>query len=71
LRLEALSGLELQRRRVCLKGGLIALRGGRVVAEILFTLLLLRASSLADANVHTRVVPFFLANDIVRHYTLL
>jgi len=71
LRIEALSGLELQRRSVCLKGGLGALRGDRVVSEILFALVLLGASSLADANVHTRVVPFFLANNIVRHYTLL
>jgi hypothetical protein len=31
----------------------------------------LGASALADADVHARIVPFFLADDIIRHYTLL
>jgi hypothetical protein len=71
LRLEALSGLELQRRSVCLKGGLGALGGDRVMGEILFALPLLGAPALADSDVHARIVPFFLANDIIRHCTLL
>jgi hypothetical protein len=42
-----------------------------VMGEILFALAFLGAPTLADSDVHARVVPFFLANDIIRHCTLL
>jgi hypothetical protein len=41
------------------------------MGEILFALPLVRAPALADADVHARIVPFFLTNDIIRHCTLL
>jgi hypothetical protein len=41
------------------------------MGEIFSALPLLGAPALADSDVHARIVPFFLANDIIRHYTLL
>jgi len=69
--LRRLGGLELQGRRFCLKGGLGALGGYILMGEILLALPFFGAPALADSNVHARIVPFFLANDILRHYTLL
>jgi hypothetical protein len=37
------------------------------MGEVLLAVLLVRAPALADADIHARVVPFFLANDIIRH----
>jgi len=47
------------------------LGGDTVMGEILFALPLLGAPSLADSDVHARIVPLFLANDIIRHFILL
>ncbi len=66
-----LSGLELQRRSVWLEGVLGILGDDMVMGKILFAVRLVRAPALADADIHARIVPFFLTNDIIRHCTLL
>jgi hypothetical protein len=50
---------------------LVALGGYAMMGKIFFAFPLLGALALADANVHARIVPFFLANDIIRHCLLL
>ena len=42
-----------------------------LMGKILFAFLLLKALAFTDSNVHARIVPFLLANDIIGHSRLL